>query len=186
MSEADSQNPFASPQTSASIVVDEQPNYDRPNLEDLPSRWLRLGAAIFDYMLVFAATIPLAVGIVIVAVLLGVNPSSPGADVAPFIGAIALSMVLFTLINYSPLTHSGQTWGKKLCGIKIVCTDGSPADLFRLVGARYVLFAALAPIPVLNIAYLLNVLYIFGSERRCLHDVIADTIVVKANQDART
>ena len=60
-------------------------------------------------------------------------------------------------------------------------SDGSQASFARIVGLRYFTTSVLAPIPVVGSIYgLVDVLLIFRDSRRCLHDNIADTIVVTA------
>ena len=60
-------------------------------------------------------------------------------------------------------------------------SDGTNATLARLAGLRYFANSVLALIPVVGWLYaLLDVLMIFRESRKCLHDNIADTIVVKA------
>ena len=60
-------------------------------------------------------------------------------------------------------------------------SDGSPASFGRIVGLRYLTTSVLASIPLAGTVYgLLDVLRIFRASRRCLHDNIADTILVTA------
>ena len=72
---------------------------------------------------------------------------------------------------------NGQSIGKKACGIKVTRRDGSPVSLSRLVWLRNVLNGLIALVPFYGI---IDALFIFSEARRCLHDHIADTIVVKA------
>jgi uncharacterized RDD family membrane protein YckC len=75
------------------------------------------------------------------------------------------------------LSATGQSLAKKYFNIKIVRSDGSPASLGNIVWKRNVVNALLGIIPLYGI---IDVLLIFGEERKCLHDKIADTIVVEA------
>lgn len=80
------------------------------------------------------------------------------------------------------LSQIGQTLGKRMMGIKVVRTDGSPVDLGRLILLRNV-------VPwVINsfcgIFGIIDALFIFGAERRTLHDQIADTKVIKVDERA--
>ena len=75
----------------------------------------------------------------------------------------------------------GGTLAKKLMGLRIVRADGSRAGFARLFFLRG--GAAVVPllIPLLNLVWwLLDPLLIFRDSRQCLHDQIADTIVVTA------
>jgi uncharacterized RDD family membrane protein YckC len=62
-------------------------------------------------------------------------------------------------------------------GIKVVRKDGSKASLGRIFFLRNVVNIILAFIPLYG---LVDALLIFGESRQCIHDKIADTIVVKA------
>jgi uncharacterized RDD family membrane protein YckC len=95
------------------------------------------------------------------------------------LGIWAVSTIVYLLINGYFLARDGQSIGKKLLGIKIVRTDGSKADFVRIVTRRFLPVQACSLIPVVG-AYLplLDALFIFRKSRKCLHDDIADTIVV--------
>jgi len=91
------------------------------------------------------------------------------------------SMVLFLLIQGYLLVTSGQTIGKKLLGLRIVRSNGERGDPVRVIGLRYLLIWVIASIPVVGwIFAFADVLMIFRDSRKCLHDNIADTIVIKA------
>jgi uncharacterized RDD family membrane protein YckC len=77
--------------------------------------------------------------------------------------------------------RNGQTIGKKLLGIKVARSDGSRATLARIFWLRYLLNTLILFIPLVGGFYsLIDALMIFGEARRCCHDHIADTIVVRA------
>jgi uncharacterized RDD family membrane protein YckC len=71
----------------------------------------------------------------------------------------------------------GQTIAKRLLEIRVVRTDGSQASLGRIFWLRNVVNFFLRIIPLYG---LIDPLFIFGERRQCIHDMIADTIVVKA------
>ena len=56
-------------------------------------------------------------------------------------------------------------------------TDGSPASLGRLFWLRNVVNGLISVVPLYGFV---DMLFIFGESRQCLHDKIAGTIVVKA------
>jgi len=97
------------------------------------------------------------------------------------IGLGAFGWAVYLLINGYFLAQSGQSLGKKLVGIKIVRTDGSRPPLshiaLRRLGPMYV--AQLIPLigPLLSF---IDIVLIFRSSRQCVHDQIADTVVVNA------
>ena len=91
------------------------------------------------------------------------------------------SFVMFILINGFLLAKHGQTIGKKLLGLRIVRSDGSPASLARLAGLRYGVGFVITAVPMVGVMYgLVDALFIFRASHKCLHDNIADTIVIKA------
>jgi uncharacterized RDD family membrane protein YckC len=94
----------------------------------------------------------------------------------PLVGILALVMVA---INLTLLYRSGQTVGKKLVGIHIRRSDGTRAALSRIVFVRVLPFYVAALIPIVNVFVdLADPLFIFSESRKCLHDRLADTIVM--------
>lgn len=94
---------------------------------------------------------------------------------------VGVSMLLFLILNIPLLYKYGQTIGKRIMGIRISRTDGSRAGLARILFLRYFLMGLVNAIPFLGVATsLLDPLMIFQKSRRCLHDLIADTVVVSS------
>jgi uncharacterized RDD family membrane protein YckC len=86
-------------------------------------------------------------------------------------------LVVTTVLVY----RNAQTIGKKLVGIKVARTDGSRASLARIFWLRYLLNTAIMYVLFLGGLYaLVDACMIFGEQRRCCHDYIADTIVIRA------
>lgn len=88
----------------------------------------------------------------------------------------ALGLFSWAWITALLVARSGQTIGKRLLEIRVVRSDGSPASLGRIFWLRNVVNAFLGVIPLYG---LVELLFIFGPRRRCVHDLIADTIVVR-------
>jgi uncharacterized RDD family membrane protein YckC len=62
-----------------------------------------------------------------------------------------------------------------------VRADGSRASLARIFGRRNFVNGLPGSLPFLGYLYqLVDCLMIFGEKQQCIHDMIADTIVVKA------
>ena len=113
-------------------------------------------------------------------------------DIEP--GRLLLGMALIGLGTFSLLlvqiimvSMRGQTIGKRLLGIRIVrFGDGSNpgfvrAWLLRSLGVGLIGTLAALILPMLgNLFSIVNYAFIFRADRRCLHDFIADTKVVKA------
>ena len=65
--------------------------------------------------------------------------------------------------------------------MKIVDLQGNKPEFGKLIGLRYLTTWVIGMVPVLGTIYqLVNVLFIFGNDRRCIHDKIAGTRVVVA------
>jgi len=95
------------------------------------------------------------------------------------VGLGALGSLAVICYQLHLLSTIGQTLCKRWLGIKVVRSDGSPVDLGRLILLRNVVpwFINSA----CGLFFLVDALFIFTDERRCLHDQIADTIVVKVD-----
>jgi uncharacterized RDD family membrane protein YckC len=143
---------------------------------ELAGRGTRLVAAIVDGLLVAGA-------VLLLGWLTAYNVFEPREDapLAAFGMSLALAFGSYLLLNGWLLHSRGQTIAKALFRIKVVRSDGSKASLLRLAGLRYFVMSLLTLVPVLGwIFALVDCLMIFRDSRKCLHDNIADTIVVRA------
>ena len=141
----------------------------------LASRGARLGGAIID-------TVILMVTLWVVSRVTPWNPFDPAkADLMRFAPWDALlGFSLFLVVQGYPLLTAGQTWGKKMVGTRIVRADGSRVDAARLIGLRYGVPGLFSLVPGVGQLFgMVNVLFIFRASHRCLHDSIADTVVIK-------
>jgi uncharacterized RDD family membrane protein YckC len=79
------------------------------------------------------------------------------------------------------VNRNGQTIAKKILSIKVVRKDGSKAGVGRIFWLRNVVNTLIAMVPLVGGIYaLVDALMIFGDPRQCIHDKIADTIVIRA------
>ena len=146
------------------------------------TRLSRLGAALVDLVAGFA---PLgAIALLVPGALLG---GRVGALLAVVVLAVGVSLaVLVTQIVL--LVKHGQTIGKKVLGIRMITSDGDIPSIWRVFFLRWLPFAVAASVVQVvakvqgggGVIHLLDVLLIFQPTRRCLHDLLADTHVVKA------
>lgn len=90
----------------------------------------------------------------------------------------ALLVVVLCIVQLILLSTRGQTIGKKVLGIRIVRLDGSDAGFVHAVLLRVVVMRILNAFT--GITWLIDPLLIFREDRRCLHDMIADTTVIDA------
>ncbi len=170
-------NPYAAPTAQVQPSAAEQFDDELVVAGRLP----RLLASLIDSAIWMAISTPAIIG------LLRFKP-------ARGIGELGGSLVLLTTVGYLALfvytlillSREGQTLGKRFIGIRIVRANGERAGLGRLFWLRYVapgfIVGVMSSIWTLlgSILSLANVLWIFGEQRRCLHDYLADTIVVNA------
>lgn len=167
-------NPYAAP----TAVVDDVQAWNAYDLENSKAgRGKRLGAALLDGVISLIWLAPVAWAIYMALdVRRGLKPAGP--MVALLLLGLAL-MITILVVNCLMLHRSGQTIGKRAVDIAVVRTDGSRVALSRYIFLRVVPVVLLSMIPVVGrLINLVDPLLIFGKEKRCLHDLIADTIVV--------
>jgi uncharacterized RDD family membrane protein YckC len=91
-----------------------------------------------------------------------------------------LGFILFAAVNAHFLRTNGQTIGKKLVGIRIVTLDYAVPDLKRTLLLRYGTMWGVSIVPGIGaLLSLVDILFIFNTPRRCVHDHIAATKVVR-------
>jgi uncharacterized RDD family membrane protein YckC len=163
------ENPYATP--NAPVIDKDQ------EVGELADRGQRLGAAIVDGIIGMALATPMMF-------LLGTFDYLRAGQPLPAwltIVSTGLGFVLFALVNGYFLKTNGQTIGKKVIGIKIVDMSNQLPTLGRVLGLRYLPITLVTAVPILGqILPLIDVLFIFRKDRRCLHDLIAGTRVVRA------
>jgi uncharacterized RDD family membrane protein YckC len=143
---------------------------------ELADRSVRLAALIIDILLLLAAIIIPGIAVEALTSSQSETLSDPAA-IAGVAGMLALS-----IYQWYGIATAGQTLGKRWTSIMVVKVDGSPVGFVRGVMLRAWLFDALEGFPVVGPLFLvIDSLFIFGEERRCVHDWLAGTIVVKAN-----
>jgi uncharacterized RDD family membrane protein YckC len=162
------ENPYATPRTP--VVRAEYPS--REGSEALASRGARLAAALIDGLAAVVILLPALAAIFFV----GENSSLSGAGLL-FAGLSGIAFLVFAVYQMAMLLRQGQTLGKKAMNIRIVnYADGQVPPAGRLLMMRYFVNSLLGNIPLYTF---LDILFIFGSERRCIHDYLAGTKVVE-------
>ncbi len=145
------------------------------------SRWLRLGAALLDSIV---GGILVAPGLVVVmSAGFFADPNHPNTPLllAGF-GVLGFGFLILMGIQIYLLTTRGQTVGKKLLAIKIVNFEDETAPGFvKAFLLRSFVNGLIGSIPLVGAVYsLVDICFIFRGDRRCLHDLLAGTKVVKA------
>lgn len=138
-------------------------------------RGTRLGAAILDgFVFMLMVYVPFTAAVAASA--LASEPASLSIFMGAFFVALA-GLALWCVITIRSLKRTGQSIAKKIVGIKVVRSDGSPASVARIIWLRNAANILLGVVPINGIV---DTLFIFSESRQCLHDKIADTIVVNA------
>ncbi|MFG0806740.1 RDD family protein [Pseudomonas fluvialis] len=142
------------------------------------SRGARLGAVLIDTFLLMLITIPLAYfDGTFEQIAQGLEPS-----LWQQVQSMLVGMVAFVLINGAWLKRYGQTVGKRICKVRIVDVQGQVPELVGLLTKRYLSVWLVSAIPLLGgLLCIINYLFIFRADRRCLHDHLAGTRVVQAD-----
>ena len=160
------QNPYAAP----SAVVDDVTPAGEFELAGRGDRFL---AVIVDGLVAIPVYVP---AFFIYAATLKHQTPSIVAVLLTLLFALALIITNLVLVS-----RNAQSIGKKLLGIKVQRKDGSRASLGRIFWLRNVVNALPSFIPFIGGLYgLVDACFIFGESRRCVHDYIAGTVVIKA------
>lgn len=144
----------------------------RPDESVLAEPGARLGAFALDCLI---ATVCIGAGFMIMEV--------DRNEVVQIIGLITVGLgtlgLLITQIYL--LTTRGQTLGKKIVGARIVkFEDNSNPGFIHACLLRLIVPSLLNSIPVLGLVFfIIDSCFIFRDDRRCIHDLIAGTKVVK-------
>lgn len=143
---------------------------------ELASRFTRLIAVLID------GAISSLITVSIMQFFGGVKKYTPGPDYAwgNHIAIVVTGFLIFLIINGKFLKDNGQTIGKKLLGIRIADLDGDVPDFLKSLIPRYTFTTAIAYFPgVMGLLSLIDNLVIFREDKRCIHDFVAKTQVVK-------
>ena len=163
-------NPYAPP------AAEVQDIFDPTAPIELADRGTRLAAFIVDSIIMACMWyLPF-----VLAFALGGGFSDDGPNGAVILVGVLLGTAGFAVwcwLTIRNVLANGQSIAKKMLGIKVVRTDGSPISLGRIFWLRNVVNGLLGIIPLYQ---LVDWLFIFGEPRQCLHDKLADTIVIKA------
>ena len=157
----------------------------------LAERGARLLAATLDELILLAISLPMIFGAVPAMVaLVGGTSDLQLLDTASILGTLlhgpGITITIVALIAWCIITAwlvaaNGQSIGKRVVGIKVVRKDGSRASFARIFLLRNVVNGLPNLFPYVGWLYqLIDPLMIYQESRQCLHDKLADTIVVRA------
>ena len=163
-------NPYAPPRAEVTDIFDPAAPLE------LADRGTRLAAFIVDGIIMACMWyLPFLLAMVLGGAF-GGNRTDGGVIVAGVLFA-SVGFAVWCWLTVRNVLANGQSIAKKMLGIKVVRTDGSPISLGRIFWLRNVVNGLLGAIPLYQ---LVDWLFIFGEPRQCLHDKLADTIVIRA------
>jgi len=154
---------------------------------ELGSRWVRLGASIMDQVILVVCLIP-SIPIFGVDFVLDIlnNPEGPIDPIEPARVFLGLATILalggaYLIVQIWWLTTRGQTIAKRMLGLRIVrVADGGNPGFVSAFLLRRLVPSMIGGIPVVGIIFTLtDILFIFRADRRCVHDLMAGTRVVR-------
>lgn len=166
-------NPYEAPRAqSLGVPGPEGSEFEGEHM--LATRGARLGAVLIDSVAGVVVFFFVFVFLVVVLALAEItwieDEDERGVIVSLVLGCVAWFVLQI------PLLVKGQTFGKRLVGIRVVdASTGVPVSFARLVFLRGVSTLVMSNLPFIG---LLDTLFIFGKEQRCIHDRIAGTKVV--------
>lgn len=183
----------------AITALREEVRQDQAKTKVLASLGQRLGAKMIDWFLLLLPVYVLLIAIMdatFEAKILALREDPPAMmealklQITQALEAgnqtvLAMYAVISALMiaNVVLLTLRGQSIGKLLTGIQIVrALDGSRAGFVKAVMLRWFLFAVVSSIQFIGLPLMLgDIFLVFRTDRRCLHDLVADTKVIKRN-----
>lgn len=149
---------------------------------DLAKPATRLVAVLLESLVLIPLTLP-------ISYLMGNFDGIMTGGQPPLLNILAMTVIgfaIFTGVNWVFLTN-GQTIGKRVMNVQIVDLNGSVLPVQKLLLTRYLPWWGISAIPVAGGVFaLVDALFIFRKDRRCLHDHIAGTRVVNVRKIGTT
>jgi uncharacterized RDD family membrane protein YckC len=163
------ENPYSAPATDPTVAT----SFDgQLQLATLGQRFV---GAIIDGLISAAIIIPISFA-------LGIYSTRAGHQLSLMetIGMGLVGFAIFLAIHWVFLNATGQTIGKKVAKTRIVTMDGRKPSMGNLAGKRYAFMNLVGIVPFIGgLLSIVNILFIFRKDRRCLHDLVGGTQVVQ-------
>lgn len=183
-----------SPAAAADVAVPALPVVPVPEVElpelELADRGIRLAGFLIDRLIQFVSLLPgmivLGPDTVIAILKAAANNTQPDisdTQAVRFLAGIALMGLLWLIqfvVQVWLLSARGQTLAKMMLGIRIVRhSNGEAPGFLRAFLLRNFVPGVIELLPFGFVFFFVDSLFILGDGRRCLHDLLADTSVVK-------
>ena len=150
------------------------------SIGQLADRKIRLFAALIDAFLGTIISIPF---MIFAGPYFGYEKFGQDPTYEYLIASSIFGLLILVILHGYFLHTNGQTIGKRMLDIKIVSTNGDKVSLKKLVWLRYAPIYLSLSVPIIGSWFpLVDVLFIFRKDRRCLHDFIAGTKVIKVQK----
>ena len=149
----------------------------QPLAERLAGRGRRLVATLIDMLLVPALTV------LLIMVTCVVEHAEDYRNAMWVLYVFLLAVLSYLILNGYWLFTRGQTVGKRVMKVAIVATaSGERASFWKLICIRALFFPLLFVVIIPTLAWLpiIDQLFLFRKNRRCVHDLAAGTSVVRA------
>lgn len=173
----ENENIYSSPKADLDDNASSTPSENAEYIDiNLASRWARLGAALIDVIIMVAPY-----GVIIYGTDYWERAMKQQVTIQEQVLSILLGFTIYLVMNGYLLHKWGQTIGKWALGIKIVSVESNEIlPLWKVFFIRYVPQVFTAMIPFIgSILTIVNDLFIFRKDKRCVHDHIAGTKVIK-------
>ena len=184
-----SQNPFETSHIQGDLVE----TVERADGEVLADRGTRLVASIVDGLLMLCITLPIQLATGYLQMVAA--QKAPPVMLELFVNLSGIAAM--PVVHGWMLTSRGQSIGKRMLGIQIVdYRDNGLLPFARVILSRSLWLAPLGLVStflpteakaivgfVVGLLSIVDSLLIFGETRRCFHDTLAGSIVVKYRPD---
>jgi uncharacterized RDD family membrane protein YckC len=181
-------SPYDNPYSPAGFARSDQENAPAPQTAELASLLQRFVGAVLDTLLGMLMALP-GVCIMIAGLAFAIDAQQRDEESIPEtavilllvgLGLIAVGQLVMLGIQIFLLLRNSQTFGKYVMGTQVVDFEsGQPANFVQSAVLRIVVNNLICCIPFLGLPYFLaDTFFIFREDRRCIHDLLANTIVI--------
>ncbi len=164
--------PYSPPTAEVAITTDEG--------IILASRWRRLAAMLINNAILFLPLLPFFLS----EFTSGSSDFSSIETIASndtFLAILGVFYIAILIINIVLIIKKSASIGKVLMKIKIVRNNGEKCSAARIIGLRIIINGIFGMIPALGTFYVIaDPLFIFNQRKQCIHDFLADTVVIDA------
>jgi len=147
--------------------------------QELASRWQRLWGALLDDLIGMAIVFP----VMWISGIWQQLMQGEQASVEQRIWLFIFGVILFFVLQGYLLAKHGQTIGKRIVGTRIVSADdGQILPLSRIFWLRQLPLSLVGQISTVGQWLgVIDLFFIFRKDKRCIHDLIAGTKVIKVS-----